>query len=54
MIINKAYKTEIYPVEQQKELFWKAFGIKRFVYNTLLSKCNDYYEQNSKSYPKKT
>lgn len=53
MKINKSYKLEIYPDERQRNLFSQAFGTNRYVYNHLLSKCNDYYEEHKKPHPYK-
>ena len=35
--MNKAYKFRMYPTEEQKKYFAKAFGGVRFVYNHMLS-----------------
>lgn len=50
--IHKAYKVEIRPTPDQIQLFWKAFGTRRFVYNHMLDTRIKYYEEHKKSYPK--
>lgn len=49
MLINKTYKVEIKPNKKQEELFFKACGIKRFVYNYILNKNIEFYKTNNKS-----
>ncbi|MCQ2415391.1 MAG: helix-turn-helix domain-containing protein, partial [Lachnospiraceae bacterium] len=46
---NLAYKYRIYPNAEQQELFAKAFGCTRFVYNTLLEEKKKHYEETGKS-----
>lgn len=44
----KAYKYRIYPNNEQKEYFAKAFGCVRFIYNKMLNDKIEYYKKNSK------
>ena len=48
MIINKAFKTKIYPTKEQIEYFNKCFGISRFAYNWYLDKEQYYHKNNIK------
>lgn len=49
MIVTKTFKYRIYPTEQQKVLFAKHFGAKRFVYNRFLNERQKTYLENKKS-----
>ena len=42
----KAYKYRIYPNEEQKTYFSKAFGCSRFIYNKMLNDKIEYYKNN--------
>ena len=44
MLKNKAYKYRIYPTEEQKVFFAKAFGSVRFIYNVMLHDKIEHYE----------
>lgn len=44
----KAYKFRVYPTEEQKTLIHKTFGCTRFIYNRLLSDCQEEYKVNGK------
>lgn len=47
--MNKAYKYRIYPTEAQKELFAKTFGCCRKVYNLMLEKKIQVYQETGNS-----
>ncbi|EID42266.1 hypothetical protein B4168_3641 [Anoxybacillus flavithermus] len=42
---HKAYKFRLYPTKEQEQLLIKTFGCVRFVYNKMLSKWKETYEQ---------
>lgn len=44
----KSYKIRIYPTKEQEELIWKHIGCCRFVYNQLLAKEIESYNQGEK------
>src|SRR5699024_12784022 len=48
MIIHKAYKFRIYPNKNQEVLIAKTIGCSRFVFNHLLAKWKDAYEETGK------
>ena len=48
--MNRAIKIRIYPSKAQEEFFLKTFGCCRFVYNQALSKANEAYKNNKKSF----
>ncbi len=52
IIRNKSYKYRIYPNKAQELLIQKTFGCARFVYNTMLAKKIEDYENNVKSMSK--
>ena len=52
IIRNKSYKYRIYPNKTQETLIQKTFGCARFVYNQLLAKKIEDYENNVKSMSK--
>ncbi|APU86901.1 helix-turn-helix domain protein (plasmid) [Clostridium botulinum] len=41
----KAYKTEIFPTEQQKQKISQSIGICRWLYNSYLAKNKELYRQ---------
>ena len=41
--MNKGYKIQIFPNEEQKKLMFKSFGCKRFAYNWALAKQQENY-----------
>ena len=47
-MIRRAYKSRIYPNNEQKEYFAKCFGCVRFFYNKSLSDMNDIYKAAKK------
>ena len=44
----KSYKIRIYPTKEQEELIWKHIGCCRFIYNQLLAKEMEAYNQGEK------
>ena len=48
MLVHKAYKFRIYPNKDQKLLIAKTFGCSRFVFNHLLAKWNQTYQETGK------
>ena len=48
MLVHKAYKFRIYPNKEQKLLIAKTFGCSRFVFNHLLAKWNQTYQETGK------
>lgn len=47
--MNKAYKFQIYPSEEQKSIFAKTFGCVRFIYNRMLADKISHYQKTGKS-----
>ena len=47
-MINKGFKFEIYPSEEQKVLIWKTIGCNRLVWNLCLEKCIGDYQSEGK------
>ena len=45
----KAYKYRIYPDDEQKQYFDKAFGCVRFIYNKMLADRITFYEKSGES-----
>ena len=46
--MNKGYKIQIFPNEEQKKLMFKSFGCKRFAYNWALAKQQENYKNGGK------
>ena len=42
--MNRCYKYRLYPTPEQEEYFQKCFGCTRFVYNALLERQNEVYQ----------
>lgn len=49
MVIQRAYKTELDPNNEQTVLCYKSAGVARYAYNWGLSRKKEYYEQHGKS-----
>ena len=47
-MLNKGFKFEIFPSEEQKELIWKTIGCNRLVWNLCLNKCIGDYQSEGK------
>jgi len=48
-VVNKTYKFQIYPNEEQEILLSKHFGCSRFVYNYFLNERKEQYQKDKKS-----
>lgn len=46
--MNKGYKVQIFPNEEQKKLMFKSFGCSRFAYNWALNKQQENYKNSGK------
>ena len=46
--MNKGYKIQIFPNEEQKKLMFKSFGCKRFAYNWALAKQEENYKNDGR------
>ena len=47
-VIKKAFKVEIFPDFEMEQLFMQYIGATRFLYNHLLTICNDRYKNGQK------
>lgn len=50
MLQQRAIKYAIYPTDEQKELFCKTFGCVRFVWNQMLSDCEEFLAATGKAF----
>ena len=46
--MNKGYKIQIFPNEEQKKLMFKSFGCSRFAYNWALNRQQENYKNGGK------